>query len=214
MRLITWPGVFEPRSDSWLLAELVRDRARPGDLVLDPFAGSGVLALAAAQAGAEATAIDISRRAVWCTRANAVLNRLRVRAIRGDGLDAVGDARFDLLVANPPYLPGGALPARGAARAWEGGPDGRRLIDRLCAQAGGRLRPGGRLLLVHSSVCGESRTLNALAAGGLDGHVLGRRRGPFGPLLAARRRRLEATGLCAPGQAHEDVLLFEGRRGG
>src|SRR5687768_17156161 len=105
MRIFTVPGVFRPRSDSWMLAKAVADRVRPGDSVLDPFTGSGVLALAAAREGADATAVDISRRAVICARVNAWLNGVSVRTVRSSTLDPLNGRRFDLIAANPPYLP-------------------------------------------------------------------------------------------------------------
>jgi release factor glutamine methyltransferase len=212
MRIITLPGVFQPRSDTWMLADALR-RQRPGPTtrVLDLCAGSGALAVAAAQAGAgEVVAVDISRRAVLTVRCNALLNRVRVRAVRGDLFDAVGGERFDLIVSNPPYVPGD-LPARGARRAWDAGPDGRVLLDRICAQAAEHLRPGGTILLVHSSVCGEERTLRMLREQGLRAAVLVRRRGPLGPLLSARAPELEAKGLLAPGERSEEVLVLAGR---
>src|SRR5688572_17749631 len=101
MRIITLPGVFQPRSDSWMLAEALRGWMPAGARVLDLCTGSGVLALTAAQHGAEAvTAVDVSRRAVLTVRCNAVLNGVRVRAVRGDLFDAVGDERFDLIASN------------------------------------------------------------------------------------------------------------------
>src|SRR5688572_13439490 len=128
MRLLTVPGVFRPRSDSWMLARRLAHHVRPGDEVLDPFTGSGVLAVAAARLGGRVTAVDVSRRAVLCARLNARLNGVRIDAVRGDMSEPVAGRRFDLIVANPPYLPSAdASPPRGAARAWEGGPDGRRL---------------------------------------------------------------------------------------
>lgn len=208
MRLITVPGVFRPRSDAWLLVESMRGHVPRGGAVLDVFTGSGVLAVAAARAGAgEVTAIDISRRAVACTRLNAALNGVRVRALRGDLFEPVGDRRFDVIVANPPYLPGPGLPRRGAARAWEGGSDGRVLLDRLCGSAAAHLRPGGALLLVQSSVSGLEVTLGRLAKAGLRGEVVARRPGPLGPLLAARAPGLEARGVLRPGQREEELLV-------
>ncbi|HEX8052467.1 MAG TPA: 50S ribosomal protein L11 methyltransferase, partial [Thermoleophilaceae bacterium] len=72
MRLLRLPGVFKPPSDSWLLARAMRDRGLARDArVLDVFTGSGVLAVAAALAGArEVTAVDVSRRAALCARVN------------------------------------------------------------------------------------------------------------------------------------------------
>jgi release factor glutamine methyltransferase len=215
MRILTLPGVFQPHSDSWMLAEALRERVRPGARVLDLCTGSGVLALTAAAAGAGAvTAVDVSRRAVLSVRLNARLNGLRVRALRGDLLAAVPGERFDVIVSNPPYLPDedDALPARGARRAWDAGRDGRVLLDRICRDAAAHLTPGGVVLLVHSSLIGEEETLDTLRAHGLEPSVLRRSRGPLGPLLAARAPQLEARGLLAPGERTEEVLVVGGVR--
>ena len=213
MRLITVPGVFRPRSDSRLLARVVADRTRPGSRAIDPFAGSGILAIAAALSGAaEVTAVDVSRRALACTRLNARLNGVRVQTRRGDMFAPVEGVRYDLIAANPPYLPGETPAPRGPARAWEGGPDGRAILDRLCAQAGEKLMPGGELLLVQSSICGVEKTLDALEAGRLEAEVIHRERGPLGPLLAERAEELESRGLLAPGQRDEEVVVIAARR--
>ena len=104
-----------------MLAERVQEEVIPGFSVLDLCAGSGAVAVAAALAGAgEVTAVDVSRRSALAVRLNAALNGVRVRALQGDLFEPVAGRRFDLIVSNPPYLPG-ALPERGAARAWEGG---------------------------------------------------------------------------------------------
>jgi release factor glutamine methyltransferase len=213
MRLITLPGVFRPHSDSWLLADELRDETLPpGARALDLCTGSGILAIRAAQRGCDVVAVDRSRRAVWTATANARLNGVRVRARHGDLFDAVGDARFDLIVSNPPYVPAPVdeLPQRGARRAWDAGVDGRAVLDRICEQAPAHLRPGGRVLLTHSSVCDEQRTLEALRAGGLKAEVVCRRRGPLGPLLTERVAMLEERGLLEPGRREEDVVVVRG----
>jgi release factor glutamine methyltransferase len=212
---MTLPGVFRPRSDAWLMTEAIRRELPQGATVLDVFTGSGVLAVAAAGAGAaDVTAVDVSRRAVACVRANARLNGVRLRALRGDLFAPVAGERFDAIVANPPYVPGDrpAGAARGEARAWEGGHDGRALIDRLCAEAAGHLRPSGVLLLVQSSVSGLSPTTTLLAGTGLDVDVVDRRRGQLGPLLTDRAGALEARGLLRPGQREEELLVVRARR--
>nr|MBA2421006.1 methyltransferase [Thermoleophilaceae bacterium] len=127
MRIIAPPGVFRPRSDSWMLTEVLREELRPGDSVLDLCTGSGAVAIAAAVAGAgRVTAVDLSRRAVAAARINARLNGTGLRAVRGSLFEPVGAERFDLIVANPPYVPAEEVePPRGAARGWDAGPDGR-----------------------------------------------------------------------------------------
>lgn len=208
MRIFTLPGVFRPHSDSWMLARAIHDRVRPGDSVLDPFTGSGVLAIAAATAGARAIAIDISRRAAICTWINARLNGTQVEVVRADSTGPLGSRRFDWIVANPPYVPGPDVEARGAARAWEAGPDGRKFVDALCEEAPRRLEPGGSILLIHSSFCGEAETLRALEAGGLTARVVSRHEGPLGPLMASRAAQMEAPGAQVGAQS-EEMLIFE-----
>ena len=214
MRLVIPPGVFRPISDTWLLADaLDGEDLPPGARVLDLCSGSGALAVRAARR-AEVTAVDVSRRAVATIRLNAALNGVRVRAVRGDLLAAVRGERFDAIVSNPPYVPAPdpALPAGGPARAWDGGRDGRALLDRICAQAPDHLRAGGVLLVVHSSLLGYDRTAELLAAGGLEVDLAAQERGALGPLMNGRRVHLEAVGLLDPGQKEEDVLVVRGRK--
>jgi len=215
MRLATLPGVFKPISDTRLLAECVSAEILPGvSTVLDLCTGSGAVAIAASLAGARAVAaVDVSRRAVWSTRLNALLNHARVEVRRGDLVAPFAERRFDLIAANPPYVPSGdrAAPVRGRARAWEGGPDGRAVIDRICASAPARLEPGGALLLVHSSWCGEAATLEALAGAGLEAEVLARVPGPLGPLMSGRAGAIEGRRLIAPGTREEELLVIGGR---
>lgn len=186
-----------------------------GAHVLDVFTGSGALAVAAAREGArEVTAVDVSRRALATAWINARRNGVRLRVRRGDLLAPVAGEAFDVILANPPYVPSDsdALPATGARRAWEGGRDGRLLLDRLCAEAPAHLRPGGTLLLVQSSLCGEDATLARLAAAGLDASRVACERGPLGPLMLARAQELEERGVLAPGEREEDVLVIAGTR--
>ncbi|MGN6869320.1 MAG: HemK2/MTQ2 family protein methyltransferase [Solirubrobacteraceae bacterium] len=209
MRLLPLPGVFQPPSDSFMLADqLRRERLGPGVSVLDLCTGSGHLAVVAALAGASAVGIDVSRRSMLSVRVNAALNGVSVTALRGDLFGPVAGRRFDVVVSNPPYLPhpDEELPERGLARAIDAGPRGRAFIDRICAQVAEHLTPGGVLLLVHSSVCGERDTLEALSARGLEAEVAYRHRGPLGPILQSRVEWLRSQGMLLPGD-QEDVIV-------
>ncbi len=193
-----------------LVEELKRERLPPNAASLDLCTGSGVLAIAAARHGCrDVTGVDISRRAVLAARCNARLNGVRVRSVRGDLFEPVRGRRFDLIVANPPYLPSptGELPQHGLARAWEAGADGRVFIDRICSRASAHLRPGGVMLLVHSSVCGEQATLSALSEQGLSVRVALRHHGGLGPILRARADWLRGQRLL-PHDDQEEMLVI------
>lgn len=214
MPLLRLPGVFRPVSDADLLIDAIGREAISGttDLV-DLCTGTGIVAVAAARRGARVTAIDVSRRALACARLNGLLAGVRVETRRGDLFTPLAGRRVDLITVNPPYLPAaaeGSSAPSGAARAWEGGTDGRELITRICAEAADHLRSGGRLLMVHSSIIGVDRTLDAMRAGGLDPSVVARRRGPVGPLVHERAGALRARGYLHPDQHHEDIVVFRG----
>ncbi|MGK2937663.1 MAG: HemK2/MTQ2 family protein methyltransferase [Solirubrobacteraceae bacterium] len=213
--IVSLPGVFRPVSDAELLiGEVRREVAGGARDVVDVCTGSGVVAVAAALKGADVVAIDVSRRALVCARLNALLAGATLRVRRGDLFAPLRGRRVDLITANPPYIPTAApdaLPPRGVARAWEAGHDGRMLIDRVCAEAPRHLRPGGALLMVHSSLCDIDASLVALRDAGLDPHVASRQRGPLGPIVRARASALQARGVLAPGQNEEDIVVIRAR---
>lgn len=215
MRLIRLPGVHRPISDTWILAEQMRDELVAGrHTLLDVCTGTGALAVSAARAGADASAIDVSRRALACAAVNATLAGVRVERLRGDLFEPVLRRRFDVVVTNPPYVPGpsDSLPQRGIERAWYAGLDGRVLVDRICAQAAEHLTPGGVVLIVHSSVNDEQETAARLAVSGLQASVTARRTGPLGPLFGDQAEELERRGLLTAGQREEEVVVVRGER--
>jgi release factor glutamine methyltransferase len=185
----------------------------PDSWVLDLCTGSGVLAIHAARRGAgRVVAVDVSRRAVLAATLNARLNGVRVGARRGDLFAPVDGRRFDLIVSNPPYLPGPEAPPRqGIARAWEAGPEGRLFIDRICDAAPGHLREGGTVLVVHSSLCAEAETVARLEAGGLRADVAARYPGPLGPILRSRAQWLRDRGLLGA-ENREEIVIVRGQR--
>ncbi|MCX4750057.1 methyltransferase [Kitasatospora sp. NBC_01287] len=215
MWLIKPPGVYRAQEDTDLLiASLGRERLREGDEVLDLGTGTGAVALAAAGTGARVTAIDVSRRALATAWLNGAVNGRHIHVLQGDLLEPVRGRRFDLIASNPPYVPAAASapPSHGLARAWDAGPDGRALVDRICRTGPAFLAPGGVLLLVHSSLCGVEESCRALHLAGLRTEVVARRRLPFGPVMSARADWFEEQGLVAPGVRHEELAVIRGVR--
>ncbi|MFE5536930.1 HemK2/MTQ2 family protein methyltransferase [Streptomyces sp. NPDC056519] len=212
--LIALPGVYRPQADTALLAQaLAREDLGPGSEVLEIGTGTGGLALQAADTGARVTAVDVSWPAVVTARLNALRRRLPLRVVHGDLAGRDGDHRYDLVVSNPPYVPAPGVrpPSRGPERAWDAGPDGRTVIDRLCARAPRLLRPGGALLMVHSGMCGAEETVRRLAGEGLAAEVTERATVAWGPVLRSRRSWLERRGLAAGGEQWEELVVIRAR---
>ncbi|MQS10276.1 methyltransferase [Streptomyces alkaliphilus] len=212
MPFLRAPGVYAPQQDTWLLREALADSGlAAGARVVDLCTGTGVLAMEALRLGArEARAFDASGRAVLTARCNAWLSGLPVRVRRGEMALAGRDGRrFDVVLANPPYVPGPdvVLPRRGARKAWEGGPDGRALVDRVCTLAPSLLRRSGSLLMVHSKVCGPARTVRLLRRQGMRAEVVAGMVLPFGPVMRRRAAWLEGAGLIRPGQRTEELVV-------
>ncbi|MEE1757443.1 HemK2/MTQ2 family protein methyltransferase [Streptomyces sp. SP18CS02] len=212
-------GVYGPQGDSHLLKEALERAAAPnGARVLDVCTGTGVIALTAARLGArEVQAVDTSYRAVLTARCNVWLARppAPVRVRHGDFRTCLTGQRFDVITANPPYVPcpGHERGRSSLAGAWDAGPDGRQLLDVLCVMAPELLDADGTLLMVHSDIARPALTLRMLSDAGLKSSIVARRTQPFGPVLRSRAAWLEQQGLIAPGRRHEELVVIRADRG-
>jgi release factor glutamine methyltransferase len=214
--LLRPPGVYRADGDTQMLIDVMcRGGFADGRHVLDIGTGSGALAVSAARAGAASvTAVDLSLRSVIATWFNSRLRGAPVSVRRGDLFTPVAGRRFGLVVANPPYVPAAtaALPRHRKARCWDAGPDGRALLDRICAAVPDVLAPDGDVLIVHSAVCDTDMTVEALQRVGLAPEVLARATLPFGPVMRARAVLLESRGLIRRGQTFEELVVVGARR--
>ena len=124
--------------DSRHLAHVtVRRRVRSA---LDLCTGSGVQALLAAEHAQRVVAVDINPRAVRCARFNAqALGAANLEAVEGDLFDPVCGEVFDLITANPPFVPS-PVDALGFR---DGGPSGEDIQKRIVAGLPNHLAPGG-----------------------------------------------------------------------
>lgn len=184
--------------------------------MLDVGTGTGALALAAARAGAvSVTAVDVSLRSVAAAWLNSRLHRVACTVHWGDLCALVAGQQFDLILANPPYVPAATdvLSRHRISRCWDGGLDGRVLLDRLCVEGSDLLAVDGMMLVIHSAVCDEEITLKRFADTGLQADVVARCWVPFGPVMRARVAMLEARGLVEPGQREEELVIIGARRG-
>jgi release factor glutamine methyltransferase len=148
-RLQIGPDVLIPRPETEILLDAVIELIDPNGLpVLDVGTGSGILALALAKKfpALEIVGVDISAPALAQARTN-VAETANVRLVESDLLaDSTLPPRFQVIVANLPYIPTGQMD--GLMRevkfeprlALDGGPDGLDVIRRLIAESAGRTR--------------------------------------------------------------------------
>ena len=154
MRLIVRPTVFHPRYfiSSRSFAEFIDTLNLGGKRVLDVGTGTGILAIAAARAGAETViATDINPNAALSVPDNAQANGVgdRVTAACMNLLSGFLSAPlFDVIIANPPKH--AEEPRDLADRGGHGGP-WHRDIAPLFDEASERLKPGGELYVMFSS---------------------------------------------------------------
>jgi release factor glutamine methyltransferase len=171
--VVVGPGVFVPRPETellmaWGLAVL---QGVHSPVVVDLCTGSGVLALAVANARPDAVvhAVEIDNVALSWARRNADLRAdagdTRIRLHSGDVTDpkllADLDNTVDLVLCNPPYVPADtAVPPEVAdhdpALAVFGGTDGLDVIKHVVTCAARLLRPGGHVGIEHDDTQGES----------------------------------------------------------
>ncbi len=151
-------NVYPPSEDSELLIESLD--VSEGERVLEIGCGSGIVSMHCASNGASVTAVDINPDAVDLTRKNFSDNGLQADVHRSDLYSAVR-GRFDTIVFNLPYLPvddEGML-----AKAWSGGDDGMGPLPALLEGSGDHLLPGGRVVVVVSSLMDRERLSSVLS---------------------------------------------------
>jgi len=156
------PGVFTPRPETELLLEwgLKELAGVETPLVVDLCTGSAALALAfaAARPDARVHAVEKDPVALTWARRNIAAHGDRVVLhaddVRRPDLLADLEARVDLVVCNPPYVPDGT-PVPPEVSEWDpavavfGGPDGLALVPAVIALAATILRHGGGLAIEH-----------------------------------------------------------------
>jgi release factor glutamine methyltransferase len=151
------PDVLTPRPDTETVVERVLALFPEGRAfnVLDLGVGSGaiLLAILAERPAAKGLGVDVSEEALAVARENAANLGLASRTVllRGDWTRGLGDAGFDLVVSNPPYIPSRDLETlepevrdHEPRLALDGGPDGLDAYRRLAPEILRVLKPGGR----------------------------------------------------------------------
>jgi release factor glutamine methyltransferase len=206
------PGVFVPRPETESLLEWAcAQQLPPAPTIVDLCTGSGALAvaLAATMPRARVMAVDDDPTALDYARRNAA--GTSVELVAGDvtdpGLLSALDGEVHLVVANPPYIPDGAVlepevAHHDPAHALYGGADGMAVITPIVRRAVRWLAPGGLLAVEHDDTTAQA-TLDAVAQTGAYRDITAHRDLTGRPRFVTARRAGQGTG----GQERSDPGL-------
>lgn len=171
--------VYQPAEDSHLLATTAAGYADAGQRALDVGTGSGYVAAALAEAGADVVGTD--RNPAACRQAR----EAGVPVVRANLADPFVADAFDLVTFNPPYLP---TPDEEGfddrmEQALSGGPDGRRVIEPFLETVDRVLAPGGVVLLLVSTLTDVDAVRELAGAAGFGSEQVASESYPFEQLV-------------------------------
>lgn len=171
LELAVGPGVFVPRPETELVAQVAIDAARKvdpgggGPVVVDLCTGSGAIAISVLTEllGASVYGVELDGGAYeWAARnvaAHPGRDGRLVELIRGDARTALPqlDGTVDVVVSNPPYVPPGHIPVDVEVARHDPeialyglGSDGLEVPRGITVSAARLLRPGGLYVMEHA----------------------------------------------------------------
>lgn len=164
---INYDEVYQPAEDTYLLLRAALAEARAADSVLEIGCGSGFISLELGAKVANLLATDINPHAVRAARARGV------EVIRADLFQGI-KGKFDVILFNAPYLPTRPEERTGLwiDYSLDGGESGRHTVDRFIGDLAGHLLPGGRALLLISSLTGLAEVQQTAVAAGFAAAVV------------------------------------------
>ena len=153
-------NVYIPAEDSYLLADNLQ--IEKGQSVLEIGTGSGIVAMYASKLTDEITVTDINFDACELARKNFEANSIEnIEILFGNLFEPVENRKFDVILFNTPYLPteDGEVLEDTINYAFDGGLNGRKVIDVFLNEVGNHLNDGGIVQMIQSSLSGNEETL-------------------------------------------------------
>ena len=156
-------NVYVPAEDSYLLADNLE--IKKGQSVLEIGTGSGIVAMYASRLTDDITVTDINFDACELARKNFAENGIEnIEILWGNLFEVVENRKFDVILFNTPYLPteDDEVLDNTINYAFDGGLNGRKVIDLFLNEVGNHLNDGGIVQMIQSSLSGNEETLQRL----------------------------------------------------
>ncbi len=164
--------VYIPSDDTFLLAENLE--IKEGQSVLEIGTGSGLVSMYASLLTDDVTATDINYNALELAEKNFKLNNINTIKLEfGDLFEPVKDKKFDVILFNTPYLPTDSedIINDDLNYAFDGGLDGRKVIDRFINEVSNHLNDKGIVQIIQSSLSDNNRTLDMFDRNGFIAEI-------------------------------------------
>ena len=164
--------VYLPSDDSFLLAENLE--INEGQSVLEIGTGSGIVSMYASLLTDDVTATDINYNALELAEKNFKINNIdTIKLEFGDLFEPIKDQKFDVILFNTPYLPTDSddIINDDLNYAFDGGLDGRNVIDRFINQVSNHLNDKGIVQMIQSSLSDNEKTLNMFDRNGFIAEI-------------------------------------------
>ncbi|WP_461461075.1 HemK2/MTQ2 family protein methyltransferase [Methanobrevibacter sp.] len=160
--------VYIPAEDTFLLAENLE--IKESDTVLEIGTGTGTVGLFASKlTNGQITVTDINFDALELARVNFSKNNIEnVEFVFGNLFDELENRKFDVILFNTPYLPTDEddIIDDNLNYAFDGGADGRKIIDPFLYEVKNHLNKGGLVQLIQSSLSDINKTFEILSKEG------------------------------------------------
>ena len=153
-------NVYIPAEDSYMLADNLE--IKPNQSVLEIGTGSGIVAMYASRLTDRITVTDINFDACELARKNFADNGIEnIEILFGNLFEPVENRKFDVILFNTPYLPteDDEIIDDTINYAFDGGLNGRKVIDMFLNEVGNHLNDGGIVQMIQSSLSGNDETL-------------------------------------------------------
>ena len=164
--------VYIPSDDTFLLAKNLE--IKEGKSVLEIGTGSGLVSMYASLLTDDVTATDINYNALELAEKNFKLNNINTIKLEfGDLFEPVKDKKFDVILFNTPYLPTDSedIINDDLNYAFDGGLDGRKVIDRFINEVSNHLNDKGIVQIIQSSLSDNNRTLDMFDRNGFIAEI-------------------------------------------